>query len=406
MKTTMTMSTLLEPDKRPTMSGIQTFQRRALSAILVFAVVGCVCQGLANAQAKAQVRSANGLTVLDAQHTQVEAVDYVKAKAMPLPNSTLPPDSIQATVRALLAGPVQGPSGGSEGGKGDGITRPAFLGTPAPQLGVAPEDFGTSNHPFTTVRADLYHNGAAFATNALAPYAPAGKLFFNVPGGSAWCSASLIKPGIVVTAAHCVANFGQRQFYSGWQFVPGYRNGSAPYGVWNGVQAWILTSYFIGTDPCAQSGVICQDDVALIVLSGTPGHSAGWYGYWYGGGSTPNGLFQITQLGYPVGLDNGLYMERTDSYGYTNSSLSNNTIIGSNMNAGSSGGPWLENFGLTSTLTGETNGSFPQRRVIVGVTGWGYVNLAVKEQGASPFTFGNIQVLINAACGANPLNCQ
>ena len=28
------------------------------------------------------------------------------------------------------------------------------------------------------------------------------------------CSASLIKPGIVVTAAHCVANYGQHQFYS------------------------------------------------------------------------------------------------------------------------------------------------------------------------------------------------
>jgi hypothetical protein len=40
------------------------------------------------------------------------------------------------------------------------------------------------------------------------------------------------KPGIVVTAAHCVANYGQSQFYSGWTFVPAYNNGSAPYGTW------------------------------------------------------------------------------------------------------------------------------------------------------------------------------
>lgn len=385
-KTTMTMSAWL------------TFPRRALSAILVFAVVGCVCQGLANAQ---EVRSVNGLTVLDAQHAQVEAVDHVNAQAMPLPNNFLPADSIQATIRALLAGPAPGPSGGSAGGKGDGITRPVFLGTPAPQLGVTPEDFGTNNHPFTTVRADLF----GLNDNTVYPYRAAGRLTFNVPGGSKYCSASLIKPGIVVTAAHCVANFGQKQFYSGWQFVPGYRNGSAPFGVWSAVQVWILNSYFLGTDPCAQTGVVCQDDVALIVLSGTPGHSAGWFGYWYGGGFTSNGLFQITQLGYPAGLDNGLYMERNDSYGYKNSSLSSNTIIGSNMNGGSSGGPWVENFGLPSALTGETNGSFPQQNVVVGVTSWGYTSNAPKEQGASPFTFGNIQVLINAACGAHPGNC-
>jgi hypothetical protein len=34
----------------------------------------------------------------------------------------------------------------------------------------------------------------------------------------------------VVTAAHCVAKFGVR-FYSNRQFIPGYRNGVASYGV-------------------------------------------------------------------------------------------------------------------------------------------------------------------------------
>jgi hypothetical protein len=43
--------------------------------------------------------------------------------------------------------------------------------------------------------------------------------------------------------------------------------------------------------------------------------------------------------------------------------------------------------------------------VIVGVTSWGSTSLAPKNDGASPFTSGNIQTLLNAACGAFPGAC-
>jgi V8-like Glu-specific endopeptidase len=367
------------------------------SAMLAFTVFGSVSERLANAQ---DVRNVGGVTVLSVKNTG--AVDFVHATAMPLPESSLSSDSTQALIQALLAPPARGPSGGSPGAKGTGITSPSFLGAPvAEELGVTPEDWGTSNHPFTTARADLY----VLNTNTAYPYRAAGKLFFNVGSSSAWCSASLIKPGIVVTAAHCVANYGQQQFYSNWQYVPGYRNGSAPFGVWTARNVYILTKYYNGTDNCAVYGVVCPDDVAVIVLNGVPGNTTGWLGYWYGGGFTSNGLAEITQLGYPIGLDSGFYMERNDSYSYVNVSLSSNNIIGSNMNNGSSGGPWTENFGSTSVLTGETNGSFPNPNTVVGVTSWGYTSTAPKEAGAAPFTSGNIAVLISAACSAYSGNC-
>jgi V8-like Glu-specific endopeptidase len=367
------------------------------SAMLAFTVFGSVSERLANAQ---EVKNVNGVTVLTVQHTG--AVDFVHAAAMPLPESPLSSDSTQELLQALLAPPARGPSGGSPGAKGTGATSPVFLGSPAAEEpGVTPEDWGTSNHPFTTARADLY----GLNTNTAYPYRAAGKLFFNIGSSTYICSASLITRGIVVTAAHCVANYGQHQFYSNWQYVPGYRNGSAPFGVWGARTVYILTSYYNGTDNCAQYGVICPDDVAVIVLNGVPGNTTGWFGYWYGGGFTSNGLAQITQLGYPAGLDNAFYMERNDSYGYVNASLSHNTIIGSNMNGGSSGGPWIENFGLTSGLTGETNGSFSPADVVVGVTSWGYTSTAPKEQGAAPFTSGNIAVLISVACKAFSGNC-
>jgi V8-like Glu-specific endopeptidase len=321
---------------------------------------------------------------------------------MPMPSSNAPSDYVQGMLQALMSSGEFGPAGGSSGFQGTGLQSPVFLGTPAKEEGgVLPPDFGSDNHPFTTVRADLY----SINTNTTYPYRAAGKLFFKIGASTYLCSASMIKPGIVVTAAHCVANYGQHQFYTGWQFTPGYRNGAAPYGVWGATTAYVLSSYYNGTDGCYQYGVICPDDVAVIVLNGTPGNSAGWFGYWYGGGFTSNGLAEITQLGYPVGLDNGAYMERNDSQGYKNSTYSNNTIIGSNMNGGSSGGPWIENFGLPSVLTGETNGSFAQQNVVVGVTSWGYTSTAPKEQGASPFTSGNIGTLVTTACGAYPGKC-
>lgn len=305
-----------------------------------------------------------------------------------------------------------GVAGVSSGFAGTGVRNPVNVGTPAPLSsgmggGFTSEAFGTSNHPFTTARADV---SATIANNTLHyPYSAAGKLFFNIGNATYMCSASLLKRGIVVTAAHCVANFGKNQLYANWQFIPGYRNGFAPYGVWTASGVALLTSYYNGTDPCAVSGVVCTDDVAVIQLASQretyAGTYTGYYGYgWNGWGFTPNGLTQITQIGYPAGLDNAALMERNDSYGYKAATLSNNTIIGSNMNGGSSGGPWVVNFGYASLpLTGETAGNYSLPNIIMGVTSWGYTNFDVKEQGASAFTSYNIVPILNVVCaGSNP----
>jgi V8-like Glu-specific endopeptidase len=356
--------------------------------------------------ANAQVSQGKIATTLKIQNTS-EALDIANAKPMPLPKNTQQPNSTQETIRALQSGSAAGPSGFSPGFEGSGETSPVLVGSSAAADGdgMSSQDWGTNNHPFTTVRADLYSR----TTNIFYPYRAAGKLFFNINGSTFVCSASMIKRGVVVTAAHCVANYGAQQFYSGWQFMPGYHGPSAPYGVWTAASATILTTYFNGTDGCAVFGVVCPDDVAVLVLNPKAGvyvgSTVGWFGYWYGGGFV-NGITQVTQLGYPVGINNGNLMQRTDSYGYTSSSNSNNTVIGSNMNGGSSGGPWIANFGLPGVLTGETNGSFPQSNVIIGVTSWGYTSTAPKEQGASPFTFGNIQTLLNAVCGSVPAACS
>jgi V8-like Glu-specific endopeptidase len=368
----------------------------AMLAIAIFAWVEV-------SPANAQVKSQNGVTGITVG--SAEAIDFVNAKAMPLPANFSAPDP-GAHLQSLLSNTSLGTPGVSAGADGNGAQNSIFLGTPAAsEGGIESQDYGTQNHPFTTAKADL--NGGA--TNTFFPYRPAGKLFFKIGSSNYICSASLIKKGVVVTAAHCVANYGKKQFYGSWQFVPGYRNGSAPYGVWTVRTAYVLSAYYNGTDGCYQYGVICPDDVAILLLnpsgSSYPGTATGYYGYGWNGYGFVGTLTQITQLGYPAGLDNAAYMERNDSYGYRNSTYSNNTVIGSNMNGGSSGGPLIVNFGIAPTLTGETNGSAPSREVVVGVTSWGYTSTAPKEQGAAPFTSSNIVPLVSAACTAVPGAC-
>ena len=377
-----------------------------LPKYIVLALVGSTMASVSFAQEVRKIGAVTHLEVPVESKQTASDVDFANARTMPLPTPNVAPPT-QAD--ALLRMPTLGAPGSASGGVGDGKQHPVRLAMPksvSSQDQVSPQEFGTSSQPFTSNRVDALGDNTQFYY----PYRPTGKLFFNIGSATYVCSASLIKPGVVVTAAHCVANFGQQQFYSNWVFVPSYSNGVAPYGVWRAASATIMTAYYNGTDSCAVRGIVCQDDVALLTLqpqSGTyAGNSTGWYGYgWNGYGFNGSAQALIDQLGYPVALDGGLLMQRNDSQGYTSASFSNNTIIGSLMTGGSSGGPWQVNLGIAPTLSGTSFGNAAARNTVVGVTSWGYVDTSVKQQGASPFTSGNIVPLVNAVCGATPGAC-
>jgi V8-like Glu-specific endopeptidase len=397
--------------------------RKSVIVMLVLGLLGWVTMGQATAQVissdgtQATVSQDGRITILTVPNTVTQVgvgIDFMNAKPMELPSV---PAHIQALaqedlIRTLTSQSVLSQSGSAPGEKGHGRMTPIRLGAPnawhADADEFTTEEFGTNNHPFSTAKADL----DPLPTNTSYPYRAAGKLFFNVGNSTFVCSASLIKRGVVVTAAHCVANFGQNQVYSNWQFVPGYRNGSAPFGVWTVLGVLLLTSYLNGTDSCTVAGIVCLDDVAVLVLNTSatgayPGTATGWYSYgWDGFGFTGNWLAQITQIGYPNCLDNGAFMEVNNSYGYISSSLSYNIIIGSLMCGGSSGGPWLVNFGIRPGLTGTTQGSSANPNVVVGVTSWGYDSTSPKEQGASIFLSSNIVPLVNFVCTAVPAACS
>ena len=397
----------------------KSFKLKYLCSIGISSVVGCTLATDAFAQQSQIEEQGQTVTItLPAKGSQTDGgIDYGNAKPVPLPAAlTQPPSALDTILNNPAPNPLFQQSGRSPGKAGNGKRSPVQL-VPSIQLDeatsnldeVTPQEYGTSNQVYTTSQASASGN----STTDYYPYRAAGKLFFKIGSSSYLCSASLIKRGVVVTAAHCVAAFGNQQFYSNWQYVPAYRNGTAPYGVWNVVSATIKTSYYNGTDPCASgaSGVVCQNDIAVLTLvpqsSVYAGTRTGWFGYgWNGYSFNPSNQALISQLGYPVALDGGLLMERTDSQGYVAPSLASNTVIGSLQTGGSSGGPWLVNLGMPPSLSGTGFGTAAAHNTVVGVTSWGYTSTLVKQQGASPFLSTNIVTLVNTACTAAPAACQ
>lgn len=360
--------------------------------------------------------------------TAANSIDYANARAMPLPQASIDVSSHDLATEEAVGS--FGSPGSVKGATGNGKQTPVRL-VPKEQLnlnslemeetldlglgGVAPSEYGTGNLPFTTSRVDLSSN----TVSKLYPYRPAGKLFFKKGSSDFICSASLIKRGIAVTAAHCVSDFGKNQFFTSFSFVPAYYDGVAPYGAWSVTKVHVMTSYFNGTDSCASGakGVVCKNDIAVLQLTpkngAYPGTQTGWYGYgWNGYGFTGSGftagvIALINQLGYPASHDGGQRMQRTDSEGYVSGSGNvNNTIWGSRQTGGSSGGPELVNLGVEAALSGGvTLGSEAGFNRVIGVTSWGYTNQAIKLQGASPFLSTNIVPLMSAACASSNPRC-
>jgi len=337
------------------------------------------------------------------------------------------PLATQDQFEGLETSPPATPSGAPGVSKGSRGPKAA-----ADADGDAPQAFGTSTFPYTTSRVAVQALGNSSTANRTPvtsyPFRASGKLWMRF--GTSWyvCSASLIGRGILVTAAHCVHNYGKRA--AGWanaiEFVPAnFAAGVAgqPYGKFTYRYAAIPTPYFAGTDTCTQVGVVCNNDIAIVVLNPRngvlPGNMVGWYSYGWNGysfvTSAPFGsrfMSQIHQLGYPVSHDAGQQMQRTDAPGvYYASGNLRNTQIGSAQTGGSSGGPWLVNLGAAPVVSGASRGQ-ALVQAVVGVTSYGSTTVGYNRQGSSWFGqnvqypaanyggrgAGNIGFLVNFVC--------
>ena len=317
---------------------------------------------------------------------------------------------------------------------------------------VAPTNYGKKKYSYTTAVVKPLSSPKKKDLNNVAtsarPYLTAGKLWMRKGGSWYICSGSLIGKGLVVTAAHCIADWGGGTdgLASTVYFIPAatknntYGASAGPIGSWSVKSMTYPTCYINGTCENTSSGVISSNDIALLVLAGEVSNlpyakGAGIYGYgWNGYGFTTGNSYiarskklgQITQLGYPGALgdssrNRGGAMIRTDSMAvyYQPKRNVKNFIWGSQQTGGSSGGPEITNFGREPNISSSAyKGLRKNRNVVVGTTSWGFTDSQQQVQGASWFGqnkefpsakyldtakknwgAGNIGILMRAVCG-------
>ena len=297
---------------------------------------------------------------------------------------------------------------------------------------IEPQDFGSFGVPYTAARVSHRNTGSVAATSegylsATYPYRTVGRLTFQLGSGTASCSASLIRRSVIVTAAHCIQNFGSGEnIFSTWTFTPAFYDGSAPYGSWSWVVLVRPSSWVNGTD--TGSGAARNNDLAVIALGKNSsnqfiGDITGWLTYGWNNysfvSSTLTGnlaVAALSSLGYPGLLDDGLIMQRTDGPSYlTTVSGAEQIYQGSTFTGGASGGPWIANFKYQDPVfsNGAGPGTAGVNNVIVGVTSWGSADPnAPKDNYSSQFGqnseypdasygvygAGNIGSLLNTLC--------
>ena len=383
---------------------------RPLATILIGLVLGLMATSMSVAQ-RGQVQAGEEVLSIrldESSRSVFSASDYLNARPLPLPRSDHAPTDARRSEKPV----GEGQPGSAPGNPGSGRQRPEVL-IPRSMLESAPAlpqrvdpAYGTSERPFSTSRADLTGNNVS----STYPYRAAGRLFFTDGSLNYSCTASLIKKGVLITAAHCVYNNVAGAYYAGFVYVPAYRNGLAPYGSWTASATVVFTSYQTQAT-CLTGGVVCTTDIAVIILAQQSGAwvgtATGWFGYgWNGYGFTPANLAQIKQLGYPTSHDSGKKMIETDAQAdKAGSELLDNTQWGSSQTAGSSGGPLVVNFGKKPKYQGTKPGEQAKTNRVVGVASWAYSDSAIKHLGASRFTKPLIKTLVYTACAQVPKPC-
>jgi len=178
-----------------------------------------------------------------------------------------------------------------------------------------------------------------------------GKLFFTqqTPNGNVnfVCSGTVVTSTghwLVETAGHCVANSSTHTFSFNVAFVPAYRSGSAPYGVWTGSSVWTKTAWI-------NSGNIREDRGFVILNANSAGAKIQDVTGSEGISFNQSYLQNVVDFGYPAespftGETEQICLasfEEQDPFDTSAGSLP--WGIGCDQTGGSSGGGWIIHYG-------------------------------------------------------------
>ena len=177
-----------------------------------------------------------------------------------------------------------------------------------------------------------------------------GALFEHDPSGNHFCTASVVaSPGrdLLITAAHCInggKNGGHRQDIV---FIPGYKDGQEPYGVWIPAHLLVAPQWENSSDPAYDVGFIVlkpndgkniEEVLGANQLSIDPGYQN-----------------QVRVTGYPSNQDAPV----TCTGPTFKQSESQLRFECDGFTGGTSGSPWITHFNLrthTGTIVGVIGG--------------------------------------------------
>lgn len=264
-----------------------------------------------------------------------------------------------------------------------------------------PQNVGSSGTHFSSSR--IVPKSAA----AHYPYRAVGKLFYKKPDGSSWvCSAAAIKPRLILTAGHCVhsGNGSGSGWNNSFRYVPSYGaygDGSSPYKVWNWQYVRVSGAWYGGGGTVPNAADYAIIELRDKTISGSVkkiGNVTGWLGYLTNRLHTNHAHI----LGFPGNKDGGKQMHQVTAESWKNAG-SNTATYGSDMRGGSSGGPFVQNFGRKSPGTVGLSPYNAANRVI-GVVSYGPTATSPLYQGSSKLgsTFTS---LLNYMCGHKAGNC-
>jgi V8-like Glu-specific endopeptidase len=208
----------------------------------------------------------------------------------------------------------------------------AALGAPAPEL--------QPPYPYPYVRYTILSK----VRNDY-PYKTVGKLFFTLNGINYVCSASVIRPHLLLTARHCIYSNGN--FATNVVFYPGYWSGpnNTLGGAWyaRAMITWVsnLLEFDIGfIQTYNQNRTGCRPTSTNRQIESF----TGYLGYAWGGDYTRK-HFDVLAYPHAWPFTGGQNVQCEASAGDINvRGISNTLEIGCDMTGGSSGGPWLHTF--------------------------------------------------------------
>jgi len=168
--------------------------------------------------------------------------------------------ALVAAVAALVACglAVAPPAGDGRAGPPGGFWNRSQLLGAAPLLGVAP--LGGPALPLGESRA-VPSSGETPAARGAVTALRVGALFERDASGAHFCTASVVdSPGqdLLVTAAHCLNGGNGAGYKSDIVFIPDYRDGAAPYGIWAVQRMLVAPQWAASADP--------DYDVGFVVL--------------------------------------------------------------------------------------------------------------------------------------------